>query len=278
MDSRFILSTARSAFKVAKRNAGSASDTLRMSPAARIMVNNHRINASTIKGTGKDNMITKGDVINALSGGLPIASVTQAPVIAASFVPPTVTNANAPITPSTAPVNNNFTDIPNTNMRKIIAKRLTESKAEVPHFYSDISVALDDVLKLRKTLQKDFNINVSVNDIVIKAAALALRDVPEVNMKFDTATGRVVASNFDNRVDISIAVATPTGLITPILTAANTRGLLDINTQVKDLAGRARAGKLKPEEFQGGSFSISNLGMYSAIEPVNWVYYLCNRR
>ncbi|RYY84704.1 hypothetical protein EON63_08655, partial [archaeon] len=148
---------------------------------------------------------------------------------------------------------------PNSNMRKVIAKRLTESKARVPHFYVSVDCLLDDVLTLRNTLKTQFQVNVSVNDVVIKAAALALRDMPEVNAKFNVASGAVEGSA---GVDISVAVATPNGLITPILTQADKRSLVDINSTVKELAGRARLGKLKPEEFQGGSFSISNLGMY----------------
>jgi pyruvate dehydrogenase E2 component (dihydrolipoamide acetyltransferase) len=158
-----------------------------------------------------------------------------------------------------APVNNHYNDIPLTTMRKVIAKRLTESKQTVPHSYSEMTVDIDSVLKLRKQLAKEFNINVSVNDAVIKAAALALRDVPEANARYDDVRQAVVRNP---SVNISVAVATPTGLITPIVTESDSRGLVNINATVKDLATRAKAGKLKPHEFQGGSFSISNLGMF----------------
>ncbi len=144
-------------------------------------------------------------------------------------------------------------------MRKVIAKRLTESKATVPHLYSAIEVELDSILKLRKVLKRDLDLAVSVNDLVIKASALALRDFPQVNSRWNKASGSVDSSTAA-QVDISVAVATPNGLITPIVTGADRRGLLSINNTVKDLAGRAREGKLKPEEYQGGSFSISNLG------------------
>lgn len=157
------------------------------------------------------------------------------------------------------PVNSKYTDIPNTNMRKIIAKRLTESKATVPHFYTSIECNIDDLMALRKQLRKDMDVNVSVNDLIIKSAALALRDVPEANAKWNRLTNKIEMSQ---GVDISVAVATPNGLITPIVTGADKRGLGDINSKVKDLAGRAKLGKLKPEEFQGGSFSVSNLGMF----------------
>jgi pyruvate dehydrogenase E2 component (dihydrolipoamide acetyltransferase) len=111
----------------------------------------------------------------------------------------------------------------------------------------------------QKTLKKDLEVNVSVNDIVIKSAALALRDVNEVNAKWNKSTS---AAEIIPNVDISVAVATPNGLITPIVTKASKRGIEGINKTVKDLATRARDNKLKPEEYQGGSFSISNLGMF----------------
>jgi len=110
-----------------------------------------------------------------------------------------------------------------------------------------------------RSVLKDAGVKISVNDVVIRAAALALRDTPSVNSSFNPTTGAVEASS---TVDVSVAVATEGGLITPIVRDAVSRGLADINSCVKELAGRARAGKLKPEEFQGGSFTISNLGMF----------------
>jgi pyruvate dehydrogenase E2 component (dihydrolipoamide acetyltransferase) len=244
-----------------RRFASAASAALhdaKLSPAARYIANNHRLDVAGIKGTGKAGMIVKGDVLAALSSGAAKAAPSAAPVAAAAAAAPAA--PVAPVAPSsTAPVNSNYTDIPLTTMRKVIAKRLTESKQTVPHSYCLATVEIDAVLKMRKQLAKDFNVNVSVNDAVIKAAALALRDVPEANARFDAARGAVQRSP---SIDVSVAVATPTGLITPIVTNADGRGLSDINATVKDLATRARAGKLKPQEFQGGSFSISNLGMF----------------
>ena len=127
-----------------------------------------------------------------------------------------------------------------------------------------ISSEIDALLSLRKDLKKNFDVNVSVNDIVIKASALALRDVPEANAKWNTKMNTRDLSS--DSVDISVAVATPNGLITPILTQADKRGLVDINNTVKDLATRAKDNKLKMEEFQGGSFTISNLGMFGIPE------------
>lgn len=225
-----------------------------MSPAARYLITNLNIDPARLQGTGKHGMITKEDITKFVqAGGNAQASK---PVAAAAAAPAPAVAAPAS---SVEPVNSRFKDIPNNNMRKIIAKRLTESKAQVPHYYTSIEVNVDAVLNLRKKLKKEYDLNVSVNDFVIKAAALALRDVPEANSKWNPQAGKVVASP---GVDISVAVATPNGLITPILFQADRRSLVEINKTVKDLATRARDGKLKPEEFQGGSFSISNLGNF----------------
>lgn len=160
-----------------------------------------------------------------------------------------------------------YTSIPNNNMRKVIAKRLTESKQFVPHFYLTVSVELDKLLEVRKELNTEAEIlagkdgkpayKLSVNDLIIKASALALKRIPGANaMWTDEAILRF------NNVDISVAVATEGGLITPIIRNADQKTAVQISSEMKDLAARARAGKLKPEEFQGGGFSISNLGMY----------------
>jgi len=141
--------------------------------------------------------------------------------------------------PTGAPVNAFFTDIPNSNMRKVIAKRLTESKSTVPHFYVTIDCEIDELLAVRKALKASFDSNVSVNDLVIKSAALALRDMPQVAAKYNKATGKVEAGP-GGFSDIAVAVATPNGLITPIVKAAHELGVAQVNSAVKDLAGRAR--------------------------------------
>ena len=148
-------------------------------------------------------------------------------------------------------------------MRKVIAKRLTESKSQVPHFYATVQIELDSALALRKTLATNHDVKVSVNDLIIRSAALALRDVPEVNGTYNVKSGTV---STNDTVDISVAVATPTGLITPIVPTTDALGLSDISAKVKDLATRARDGKLAPEEYQGGTFCISNLGMFGITE------------
>lgn len=155
-----------------------------------------------------------------------------------------------------------FTDKPLTSMRKVIAHRLTESKANIPHFYSRIDCKIDAMIEYRKIL-KDAGIRVSLNDMVIRAAALALRDVPAANKYWDEGVGNTVGNP---TVDISVAVATEGGLITPIVKDADAIGLRQINSSVAELAGRAREGKLAPEEYTGGSFTISNLGMFGIKE------------
>lgn len=160
-----------------------------------------------------------------------------------------------------------FTKIPNSNMRKVIARRLTESKQQVPHFYLTVEVELDKLLDVRKDINSDAEaaagkekkpaFKLSVNDFVIKAVALAMKKVPAANASwYDDAIVQY------NNVDISVAVAIEGGLITPIVKNADQKPVTTISNEMKDLAARAKQGKLQPEEFQGGGFSISNLGMF----------------
>ncbi len=153
--------------------------------------------------------------------------------------------------------------VPHTGMRRTIARRMTEAKQAIPHYYASIDVEIDALLKLRAELNAKSPkegpgaFKLSVNDLVVKAVAVTLRRLPHVNSAW-TDDGIVL---FDD-VDIAIAVSIPEGLITPILRQADRKGLAAISNEMKDLGARAKAGKLKPEEFQGGSFSISNMGMY----------------
>ena len=153
--------------------------------------------------------------------------------------------------------------VPHSLMRKTIARRLTEAKQQVPHFYATIDCKIDALLKARadinaKAPEKGAGAyKLSVNDFVIKAAAVALKRVPAANAAW-SEDGVVLFE----RVDMAVAVALPNGLITPIIRHADGKGLAQISTEMKELAARAREGKLKPEEYQGGTFAISNLGMY----------------
>jgi pyruvate dehydrogenase E2 component (dihydrolipoamide acetyltransferase) len=148
-------------------------------------------------------------------------------------------------------------------MRKVIARRLTEAKQTIPHFYVSIDIELDALLKLREQLNAKSPkegpgaFRLSVNDLIIKAAAMTLRRIPKVNA---TYTDENIILYDD--VDISVAVSIPDGLITPIVRKADQKGLAAISNEMKELIARAKSGKLKPEEFQGGGFSISNMGMY----------------
>ena len=177
---------------------------------------------------------------------------------------PAPTIAKAPAAPSqpAAAAAGSHQAVPNSSMRRVIARRLAESKQFVPHFYVSVDVELDALLALRTQLNAQSvdgpnAFKLSVNDLLIKAAAVTLRRVPRVNASY---TDEAVLLYDD--ADISMAVAIPDGLITPIIRQADRKGVVAISNEARDLVARARAGKLKPAEFQGGTFSISNMGMY----------------
>jgi pyruvate dehydrogenase E2 component (dihydrolipoamide acetyltransferase) len=228
------------------------------SPLARRIAQESGVELKDISGTGPNGRIVRADVEAAKAAPTPAA----APVAAAS-APAAAKPAPAPAPTKAAAITAPHKLVPHTSMRRVIAKRLTESKQTVPHFYLTMDIELDALLKLRGELNarsaKDGAgaFKLSVNDMVIKAAAIALRRVPKVNASF---TEEGVA--FYDDVDVSVAVAIPDGLITPIIRRADQKGLATISNEMKDLGLRARAGKLKPEEFQGGGFSVSNLGMF----------------
>ncbi|KAG9510351.1 Dihydrolipoyllysine-residue acetyltransferase component of pyruvate dehydrogenase complex, partial [Fragariocoptes setiger] len=154
-----------------------------------------------------------------------------------------------------------FNDLSLSNMRQIIARRLTESKQTIPHYYLTVDLEVDELLKLRTSVNKMLepeNIKVSINDFIVKASALACRQVPEVNSSWHETFIRQY-----NSVDVNVAVSTDAGLITPIVFNAENKGVKQISMETKSLAERARAGKLQPHEFHGGTFTISNLGMFN---------------
>ncbi|KAJ0394460.1 hypothetical protein P43SY_010318 [Pythium insidiosum] len=186
---------------------------------------------------------------------LPAQPAALAAPVAAAPVPTPVAAAAA-AAPSPAE-SGPFTDVALSNMRKIIAKRLTASKVTVPHHYASIDCEIDAIMALRQELKSRHGVKVSLNDFLLKAVALSLRDVPEANCYFDVASQAVRANP---SVDISVAVATATGLITPIVPRVDALGLSGVNAKFMELVSRARENKLKPEEFQGGSFTVSNLG------------------
>ncbi|XP_078490248.1 dihydrolipoyllysine-residue acetyltransferase component of pyruvate dehydrogenase complex, mitochondrial [Ciona intestinalis] len=166
----------------------------------------------------------------------------------------------APSTPASIATDGSYVDIPLSNIRKVTAKRLCESKQTIPHYYVTVDVEMDKTMALRKSFNKDLEkegIKVSVNDFLIKASAMACLKVPEANSSW-----RDTFIRQHNTVDMSIAVSTDTGLITPIVFDANTKGLASISQDVVALAAKAREGKLQPNEFMGGTFTLSNLGMF----------------
>uniref|UniRef100_A0A672LYF9 Acetyltransferase component of pyruvate dehydrogenase complex n=1 Tax=Sinocyclocheilus grahami TaxID=75366 RepID=A0A672LYF9_SINGR len=189
---------------------------------------------------------------NTISSIPPKSAPAAAPTPAAPTRSPPAVPAFAAVPTGT------FTDIPISNIRRVIAQRLMQSKQTIPHYYLSIDVNMDQVLELRKELNvKADNIKLSVNDFIIKASSLACLKVPEANSSWmDT----VIRQN--HVVDVNVAVSTPIGLITPIVFNAHIKGLATISKDVAILAAKAREGKLQPHEFQGGTFTISNLGMY----------------
>lgn len=232
-----------------------------VSPLARRMAEQAGLDLRQLKGSGPKGRIVKADVEAALAGK-PLEKAAARP---AEVAPPTA--APAPAAAPAGPGAKELADLlglkyrqePLTNMRRTIARRLSEAKQQVPHFYLTVDCEIDALLELRKQLNERTGgeVKISVNDFVIRAAALALKQVPEANASFDES-----GLLFYEQADISVAVATPAGLITPIVKQAENKGLATIAREMKDLASRAREGKLKPEEYQGGTFSVSNLGMY----------------
>ncbi len=243
----------------ATARGGNGQDTenrIFVSPLARRMAQQAGLDLSRITGSGPNGRIVKADIEAALARGAPQPAAPAAPAPAA----PAPARPPAPQPVITAP----HTAVPHSTMRRVIARRLSEAKATIPHFYVTMDIEIDALLKLRADLNarapKEGTpgaFKLSVNDLVIKAAAVTLRRFPKVNASW---TEDAIIQYHD--VDISVAVAIPDGLITPIIRKADQKGLAAISNEMRDLAERARAGKLKPEEFQGGGFSISNMGMY----------------
>ena len=243
------------------------------SPLARRLAGEAGLDLSLISGSGPHGRIVKADIERAVAEGTgkpqPAAAAAAAPAGAPAAAAPAPSAVTAPAAGPDARVLADaaglpYTEVKNSGMRKVIARRLTESKQTVPHFYLTVDCAIDPLLDLRKQLNsrgEASGVKLSVNDLIIKAVALALRRVPGAN----AAWTEDAVLMFD-RVDVSVAVATDGGLITPIIKDTDRKGLATISAEMKDLAARARENKLKPEEFQGGTFTISNLGMFGIRE------------
>ena len=220
------------------------------SPLAKRIAADAGVDLAKVSGSGPHGRIVKADVEAARSAGT--AKPAPKPSAAAPGPAPA---AAQPVYPT-----GESRKVPHNSIRKVIAKRLTEAKQQIPHIYLTVDYEIDALLAARQAINavgEKSKIKVSVNDMVIKACAQALRDHPEVNASW-TDTDMIL----NGTVDISVAVATDRGLITPIVRNADLKGVGRIATEMKDLAARARDGKLKLEEFQGGGFTISNMGMY----------------
>ncbi|MGL5719824.1 MAG: dihydrolipoamide acetyltransferase family protein, partial [Alphaproteobacteria bacterium] len=220
-------------------------DRVKASPLAKRIASQHNISLAALQGSGPYGRIIKQDVEGALaSGGRGNArSVIQIPAggFFSGFEPAA----------STQPIS---------MVRRVVAKRLTESKQLIPHFYVSVDCEVDALLEARKSLNSQTEaqgVKISVNDILIRACALTLKQLPEAN-----AAWAEDAIHFYDQVDVAVAVSIEGGLITPVIRDAASKGILRLSQEMKILASRAREGKLKPEEFQGGTFTLSNMGMY----------------
>jgi pyruvate dehydrogenase E2 component (dihydrolipoamide acetyltransferase) len=232
------------------------------SPLAKRIAKQAGIDLASVAGSGPRGRIVRADVEKVTGSTRPAAAAAPAPAAAApapaAAAPAAKPAASGPDAKALADLLKiPYREVANSGMRKTIARRLGESKQTVPHFYLTVDCEIDALLKLRKQLNERHELKLSVNDYIIKAASLALKKVPEANASWTDA-----ATLFYDRVDMSVAVAIEGGLITPVIKDAANKGLSTISAEMKDLAARARDGKLKPEEFQGGTFSISNLGMF----------------
>jgi pyruvate dehydrogenase E2 component (dihydrolipoamide acetyltransferase) len=224
----------------AEPDAGAHGGRLFASPLVRRMAREQGLDLSAVRGSGPGGRIVRRDL-----EGLEAATKPEA----------------APAAKAAEKLAGGFTDVPHTGMRRAIARRLTQSKSEIPHFYLSADVRVDELLQLRKRVNDAASDKVSINDFVVKAVAAAFADVPDANaIWMDDVTRR-----FDD-VDIAIAVAIPGGLVTPVVRAVNRLTLTALAGEIRELAGRGRDGKLKQHELEGGSFSVSNLGMYGTQE------------
>ena len=225
------------------------------SPLARRIAEQQGVDLAGVSGSGPNGRIVKADVDQASAGSQPQSQAKpDAPVM----------QMEEPRKPAQTPAESEFgapyQETKLNNVRKVIARRLTEAKQTVPHIYLTVDVRLDALLDLRKQLNTSLEadeVKLSVNDLLIKALARALARVPKCNVSFQGDSLHEYS-----RQDVSVAVAAPSGLITPIITDAGRKGLAQISSEMKDLAGKARDGKLHPHEYQGGTASLSNLGMF----------------
>lgn len=233
---------------VSSSNGSSNGERIFASPLARKMAAEKGISLANVAGSGENSRIVKRDIENYQ----PAANAGGGVVYAAS----TGTES--------------YTDVPNSQMRKAIAKALSASKFSAPHFYLKMEVDMDNAIAARKAINADGDVKVSFNDMVVKAVAAALRRHPKVNADWMGDSIR-----YNDHIHVGVAVAVEDGLVVPVVKFTDTKGIAQIGAEIKDLAGRARDKKIQPDEMQGGTFAVSNLGMYgiedftSIINPPN---------
>jgi pyruvate dehydrogenase E2 component (dihydrolipoamide acetyltransferase) len=213
-----------------------------VSPLARRLAKQRGIDLNTLIGSGPNGRIVKRDI----EAGS--AVVVSSPVM----------TQPSTVSPSTL---GDYTEVPHSGMRRTIARRLTESKSTIPHFYLSVDCRMDRLMSLRSEINTAMPRKISVNDFIVRTVAVALREVPQANVGWTENAMRQYT-----QADIAIAVSTDFGLITPIVRAADRKSLSMISQEIADLAERARASQLRPDEYQGGSFSVSNLGMFGVSE------------
>ena len=226
------------------------------SPLARRLAAEKDIDLASVQGSGPRGRIVKADILSFSPGNKSVGgNAPQASVVSAPSGPGPKELADM--------LGMAYSEIPNNNIKKITAQRLQEAKQLVPHFYLTVELQIDGLLEARRQINDvaDGAYKLSVNDFVVKACALALRAYPQANVSW-TEEGILQYED----VDVSVAVATPNGLMTPIVKSADQMNIKDVSLTIKDLASRAKDGKLKPEEFQGGTFTVSNLGMFGIKE------------
>ena len=245
--------------------SGGDDDRIKASPLARAMAKDAGIDLSTIQGSGDNGRIIKADIEKAKSA--PATAPAAQPAVAAAPGGTASPAAAAPAPAANVPAfafnagGDNFEEAPVSQMRKVIARRLGESKFTAPHFYVTVEIAMDKVWEFRKKINEVAPVKISFNDLIIKACAANLPKHPSINSSW---LGDKIRTNHD--VNIGVAVAIPDGLLVPVIRYANMKSLSQINTEVKELAGRAKNKKLSPDEMSGNTFTISNLGMFGVEE------------
>lgn len=236
-----------------------SSDRQRVSPNARKLAKDAGVDVSQITGSGPRGRVVRRDVEASVANGTttsePVAAVAASPVVATQAAAPVSTSASKEL--ASQEYSSAYSTVPHTSMRKAIARRLTESKSTIPHFYLNADCEVDELLTLRKKINESSQVKISVNDMVVRAVAAAFEDVPDANIVW----GPDAMTKYES-VDISIAVSTDGGLLTPVIRGVEKRSLSNIARTITDLAERSRAGKLRQEELNGGSFAVTNLGMF----------------